>query len=61
MFGKEYENEILKISVSGNTISLRIQDMSLDAESQAIANIIIADFLPSNWTNQLISLEKLNF
>jgi hypothetical protein len=34
--------------------------MSQDAESQEIANIREADFLPSSWTSQPTSLKKLN-
>jgi hypothetical protein len=31
MFGKEYEKEILKVTMSDNTISWHIQDMSQDS------------------------------
>jgi hypothetical protein len=44
MFWKEYEKEILKIPMSDNIISRRIQDMSQDAESQAVANVKEDDF-----------------
>jgi hypothetical protein len=43
MFGEEYEKEILKIRMSDNTISRRIQDMSEHVESQVKANIKEAD------------------
>jgi hypothetical protein len=39
MFDKEYEKEILKISMSDNIIGWHIQDISQDIESQVIANI----------------------
>jgi hypothetical protein len=38
MFGEEYEKEILKISMSDNTVSRCIQDMSQQVESQASIN-----------------------
>jgi hypothetical protein len=38
MFGEEFEKEILKISMSVNTISGRMQDVPQDGESHAIAN-----------------------
>jgi hypothetical protein len=44
MFGEEYKKEILK-SLSDNNISQCVQDMSLDTESQVIANIKEADIL----------------
>jgi hypothetical protein len=55
MFGEEYG-----IPMSVNTISPRIQDMSQDVESGAIANIKKVDFFPSTWASQLTSLENLN-
>jgi hypothetical protein len=39
MFGEEYEKEVLRIPMSDNTISRRIQNMSQDFESQVISNI----------------------
>jgi hypothetical protein len=44
MFGEEYEEEILKIPISDNTISRRIQDLSQDFQSQVITNIKEAEF-----------------
>jgi hypothetical protein len=44
MFGKEYEEEILKIPKSNNTVSQHIQDMIQDAELQVITHIKEADF-----------------
>jgi hypothetical protein len=44
MFGEEYKREIFKVLISHNTVSRRIQDMSQDVESQAMANIKEADF-----------------
>jgi hypothetical protein len=43
MFGEEYGKDILKIRISDNTTSRRVQDMSQDAESQMLANIKGAD------------------
>jgi hypothetical protein len=46
MFGEEYEKEISKNPMlEENTISRRVQDMSPDVGSQAIANIKEADFV----------------
>jgi hypothetical protein len=42
-FGEEYEKVILKIPMSGNIISQRVQDMSQDVESKVITNIKEAD------------------
>jgi hypothetical protein len=44
LFGEEYEEELLKIPMSDNTINRRIQDMSQGAESQVTANIKKDDF-----------------
>jgi hypothetical protein len=60
IFGKEYENEILKTPTSDNTISWHIQDMSQDVGSRETANIKEPNFLPSSWTSQLTLLEKLH-
>jgi hypothetical protein len=43
-FGKEYEKDILKIPMSDNPISMCIQGMCQDIDSQVIANIKEADF-----------------
>jgi hypothetical protein len=60
MFGEEYDKDILKIPMSNNTVSRYIRDMSQDFESQVIANVTEAVFVPSSWTSQLTSLKKLN-
>jgi hypothetical protein len=44
VFGYKYEEEILKITTSDNTISRRTQHISQDVESQVIANITEASF-----------------
>jgi hypothetical protein len=38
IFREEYGKEILKIPMSDNTISRRVQDICQDVESQVIAN-----------------------
>jgi hypothetical protein len=60
VFGEEYEKDILQVTLSDNAISRHMQDMSQDVESQVIADIKEAVFLPSIWTSQLRSLEKVN-
>jgi hypothetical protein len=60
MFGEESEKEMLKIRMSPNTISCRVQDVSQDVESRVIANIKEAILLLSSWMSQLPSLEKPN-
>jgi hypothetical protein len=44
MFDEEYEKDILRICMSGNTISQHIQGMSQDDESQVTTNIKEASF-----------------
>jgi ABC-type iron transport system FetAB ATPase subunit len=55
MFGEEYENEVLKIPMSNDTIIQRIQDMS-HGESQVIANIKEADFVAIQLNELVTSL-----
>jgi hypothetical protein len=43
IFDEEYGKEILKVPMSGNTISRRIQDTPRGVESHVIANIKEAD------------------
>jgi hypothetical protein len=66
MFGKKYEKEILKISMSENTINWHIQGMSQDTESQVIANIKEAEFCHPvgrvnwhHWKSSTHSIQKV--